>query len=393
MLTPWPPGPEEREKRQLSAAAGTTTEPVTGRSPDGSSVAAMRTVSRRWTSRAPGQGARFEVLRRPAGDGVLPLGPLGGVHAAQDPAPGQRPLQRPDPQREVDLLAELGRRAVGAPRLEVGVAQPQQDGVAVRHVQRPRRHPQRDQQAEERMGDRRVAPVEEAVPAVADEDVGVVQVVVLQRGRDAAVRQPRAQPRRSGPRSATSRSRTSTSARPADRAAARRRPRAGRRPGRAAGRAGGRARRGRPSRRRAAPGRAAAGRSRASIASHASTDAGPPAARRVGPPSGSSISRRSRCTASGDEHVLGHPLPQRGGERRLLRRPGPTDFSHTAPPRTGSRNAVDHGRTCGCSGSPSSARPRSASRCAAHSRAPARQAGSSRSRRRSCRSPVLTRRR
>jgi hypothetical protein len=39
------------------------------------------------------------------------------------------------------------------------------------------------------MGDDRVAPVEEPVVTVADEDVGVVQVVVLERGRDAEIPQ------------------------------------------------------------------------------------------------------------------------------------------------------------------------------------------------------------
>ena len=36
VFTPWPPGPDEREKLQASALAGTVSDPVTGRSPNGS---------------------------------------------------------------------------------------------------------------------------------------------------------------------------------------------------------------------------------------------------------------------------------------------------------------------------------------------------------------------
>jgi hypothetical protein len=44
VLTPWPPGPDERENRQLSTDAGTTTDPVTGRSPEASSLPGTGTV-------------------------------------------------------------------------------------------------------------------------------------------------------------------------------------------------------------------------------------------------------------------------------------------------------------------------------------------------------------
>ena len=87
VLTPCPPGPEERENRQLSAAAGTTTEPVTARSPEASSTAGMRTVWPTVTRRRSRQRAGLEVLGGPAGHAVGPLGPLVRVHAAQDPPP------------------------------------------------------------------------------------------------------------------------------------------------------------------------------------------------------------------------------------------------------------------------------------------------------------------
>src|SRR4051794_39597145 len=77
-LTPWPPGPDERENRQFSAAAGTTTEPVTGRSPDGSSVVGTRPVCRVGALPAvPGHSTtgcrrRPTSARRPAGQLTRP---------------------------------------------------------------------------------------------------------------------------------------------------------------------------------------------------------------------------------------------------------------------------------------------------------------------------------
>ena len=59
--------------------------------------------------------------------------------------------------------------------------------MAVVDTERAGGRPERDEQAQERVPHRGVAPVEEAVPVVGDEDVRVVQVVVLQGRRDPAV--------------------------------------------------------------------------------------------------------------------------------------------------------------------------------------------------------------
>ena len=283
-----------------------------------------------------------------------------------------------DGQGEVGLLAQLGQAAVGAPQVEVGVAQPQQDGVPVRHVQRPLRHPERDQQADEGMGDDGVAPVEEAVPPVADEHVRVVQVVVLQRGRDAEVRQARARLARSGP--------------------GRRRPgRAPRRSARRGGRGGGTS--SSASRSPTRPGSRssrASGTPRSTISSTRGDQvelqpgvvaqhrlpgldgSRPPAARSVAAAVRQQHQPSSRMHRERREHVRRAPTPP--ARRRAAAR-GPTPGRPTsARPRrrrTGSRSAVDHGADVRLLGlaveRQAPARPAPS---AAHSRAPARQRGS-----------------
>ena len=210
----------------------------------------MGTVSRttRTSRGCRGQAARFEVLRRPAGHAAGPLGALGGMDAEQDPAPGQRPCSGPTaaPPRQFPELAGLP----WPPRLEVGVAQAEQDGIpggtsSARCAARSgtsrlmkggtrRRRPSRRSGAGRRRRTRS-----------------------RRAGRRAAAwpgcrSPPGAALLRVAARSATIRSRTASSSRRGGRAAARRRRRAGRRPDRAAGRAGRRARRARPSPRRAA---------------------------------------------------------------------------------------------------------------------------------------------
>ncbi len=110
-------------------------------------------------------------------------------------------------------------RGMGAERLQVGVAKRLRRFRLLDVVDPPRDHPvERDGKAEEGMRDAGVAPVEQQVAAVVDEDLGVVQIVVLDRLRDPAAasssqaaRTPGSALRAAGaPRRAAPRSRRST---------------------------------------------------------------------------------------------------------------------------------------------------------------------------------------
>ena len=161
MLTPCPPGPEDRENRQFRAAAGTTTEPVTTRSPDGSSVRGHRcsadvSRARRQSSGCPARGTPPSSRAR-----VLPTPPArpGGRRARIRRQVSAR-CSGPTRSARCALLAQL---APGCRRsrhgVEVGVAQPEQDRVAGRRRPSARaRHPERHQQAEEGVRDGRRRP-------------------------------------------------------------------------------------------------------------------------------------------------------------------------------------------------------------------------------------------
>ena len=91
--------------------------------------------------------------------------------------------------RQFGGLDELVARAEAVERLEVGVAQPDDVGTSGRQLEPMDERPHRHHQGVERVRDAAVAPVEEQVAAVANEDVSVVEVVVLDRLRDAVGRE------------------------------------------------------------------------------------------------------------------------------------------------------------------------------------------------------------
>ncbi|WP_324278682.1 hypothetical protein [Blastococcus brunescens] len=77
-----PPGPEDRENRQLNAAAGTTTVAVTGRSPEASSIPGTCTVS-------PSRRGAHDRIPGPRGAAVFGVVPLLLEFAVtRAPAPG-----------------------------------------------------------------------------------------------------------------------------------------------------------------------------------------------------------------------------------------------------------------------------------------------------------------
>ena len=94
VLTPWPPGPDDRENRQLERAGGTTREPMTGRSPEASSSRSPEQCE------APARGRCPASPRREPGPALLShrggSGPAAGRSATRParrravPAPRQR---------------------------------------------------------------------------------------------------------------------------------------------------------------------------------------------------------------------------------------------------------------------------------------------------------------
>jgi hypothetical protein len=86
---------------------------------------------------------------------------------------------------QIGGLDELGLRTVLPERLQAGVAQVEHVWPARRELEPVRKRPHRDHERVERMQEATVAPVEEEVSTIAHEHVPVVQVVVLERLRNA----------------------------------------------------------------------------------------------------------------------------------------------------------------------------------------------------------------
>src|SRR5919197_2971121 len=92
--------------------------------------------------------------------------------------PGDHMREAADADRELEDLGESL-----PPRLQVGVAQPREPRVARRELRELLEEAEGHDQRGERMGDRRVSPVEEPEPLVLDVEVGHMEVVVLDRLR------------------------------------------------------------------------------------------------------------------------------------------------------------------------------------------------------------------
>src|SRR5439155_12489849 len=105
----------------------------------------------------------------------------------------ERAADPAEPDRTLAGRDEIGARRVALERLEVGIAKRRHVDRAPDVVETPAQHAlERHRERAERMRHARVAPVEEEIAAVPDEDLAVVEVVVLDRLRDSERGQPRA---------------------------------------------------------------------------------------------------------------------------------------------------------------------------------------------------------
>ena len=273
-----------------------------------------------------------------------------GIEPAQRPSPGRCLADPAEVQR---TLQHLGQRRPGqhvGPGFEVGVAQARElPGRRGRCPAGTRRVQGRDHRPE-RVGDDRIAPVEEADRRRPDEHVPAVQVVVLDRGRDPRAFQLPGRGRDPLPELPQ----------PAS-------PVLGRGPILVRDERPPRVildeplecdgQRGRPPIRDADPQQFAGPtldgalqrRVRPRMPSHAPRSRSPSPSgrvcRSVGPPSSNSSHPRSVSTSSGSRTCRTSHAANATSSRTSWAVPGPAALHHTGPRSVGMRSTVDHGRT------------------------------------------------
>src|SRR5262245_18944273 len=123
-----------------------------------------------------------EHLQTP-GDGIVSL----GIRIADEVAmPGERTSDRSRSLCDVGERSELSRRSQILERFEICVAESNKLGPTRPQLLLYGKNPQRHDECVEGMGDTAVSPIQEPVSTIADEDLRVVKIVMLNGLRDAA---------------------------------------------------------------------------------------------------------------------------------------------------------------------------------------------------------------
>ncbi len=104
----------------------------------------------------------------------------GAFEIGYGPMPGERSIDHRYTLSQFESFEELLPGTEASPGFQIGVTKTSQFGVILFKIEDIRHNPQYNQDSEERMGHATVTPIEEAIMAIAYEDIGVVKVTMIQ---------------------------------------------------------------------------------------------------------------------------------------------------------------------------------------------------------------------